>query len=405
MEIEHIYHEEWGRILATVIRLVGSFDLAEEAVQEAFTAALEQWPRDGIPENPRAWLIATARHKAVDHLRRAHRMELQDTDELARLSEAQQFTRPGAEESMPDERLSLIFTCCHPALSQESQVALTLRTLCGLSTEEIARAFLVPLPTMAQRLVRTKAKIRTAQIPYRVPDKLDLPERQDAVMLVVYLVFNEGYSASSGDSLVRRELCHEAIRLGRMLLELMPENPEVRGLLALMLLHHSRRNARTGPGNELITLEEQDRSLWQPDEIREGVALAEAALRAGSPGVYALQAAIAALHAQAACSADTDWQQIVGFYELLLAIQPSPVIALNHAAAVAMASGPAAGLRLLDQLHAAGELEGYYLLPAARADLLRRAGRWTEAAELYRFALALVKSAPERRFLERRLAE
>jgi RNA polymerase sigma-70 factor (ECF subfamily) len=283
-------------------------------------------------------------------------------------------------------------------------VALTLRTLCGLSTEEIARAFLVPLPTMAQRLVRTKEKIRKAQIPYRIPEKPDLPERQDAVMLVVYLVFNEGYSASSGDSLVRRELCHEAIRLGRMLLELIPENPEVRGLLALMLLHHSRRNARTGPVNELITLEDQDRSLWQQDEIREGVALVEGALRGGVPGVYSLQAAIAALHAQAERAADTDWPQIAGLYELLLAIQPSPVIALNHAAAIAMANGPEVGLRLLDQLQTAGELEGYYLLPAARADLLRRAGRWKEAAEAYRSALALVTSEPERQFLERRLA-
>jgi RNA polymerase sigma-70 factor (ECF subfamily) len=409
MDIEHLYHEEWGRILATVIRLVGSFDLAEEAVQEAFTVALERWPRDGAPENPRAWLITTARHKAVDHLRRRVRLEAK-REELERLAAFQEqtepeFPEPMLPETMPDERLSLIFTCCHTALSQESQVALTLRTLCGLSTEEIARAFLVPLPTMAQRLVRTKEKIRTAQIPYRVPDKLDLPERQDAVMLVVYLVFNEGYSASGGDSLVRRELCHEAIRLGRMLLELMPENPEVRGLLALMLLHDSRRNARTGPANELITLEEQDRLLWQQEQIREGVALAEAALRAGVPGVYSLQAAIAALHAQAARAADTDWGQIVGLYELLLAIQPSPVIELNHAAAVAMFSGPEAGLRLLDQLQSTGELEGYYLLPAARADLLRRAGRWVEAAEAYRAALVLVKSSPERMFLTRRLDE
>jgi RNA polymerase sigma-70 factor (ECF subfamily) len=404
MDIERLYHEEWGRILATVIRLVGSFDLAEEAVQEAFTVAVEQWPRDGSPENPRAWLITTARHKAIDHLRRKVRQEAKH-EEFERLAPFQRLELdPELPDTMPDERLSLIFTCCHPALSQESQVALTLRTLCGLSTEEIARAFLVPLPTMAQRLVRTKEKIRRAQIPYRIPDKLDLPERQDAVMLVVYLVFNEGYSASSGDSLVRRELCHEAIRLGRMLLELMPENHEVRGLLSLMLLHHSRRNARVGPANELITLEEQDRSLWQQNEIREGVVLVEGALRAGVPGVYSLQAAIAALHAQAERAADTDWPQIAGLYELLLAIQPSPVIALNHAAAVAMASGPEAGLRLLDQLQTAGELEGYYLLPAARADLLRRSGRWKEAAEAYRSALALVTSVPERQFLERRLA-
>jgi len=404
MDIERLYHEEWGRILAIVIRLVGSFELAEEAVQEAFTVALERWPRDGAPENPRAWLITTARNKAVDHVRRKVRLEAK-REELERLAAFQEQAVPEIPEIMPDERLSLIFTCCHPALSQESQVALTLRTLCGLSTEEIAKAFLVPLPTMAQRLVRTKEKIRTAQIPYRIPDKFDLPERQDAVMLVVYLVFNEGYSASSGDSLVRRELCREAIHLGRMLLELMPENPEVRGLLALMLLHDSSRKARTSPANELITLEEQDRSLWQQEEIREGVALVEMALRSGVPGVYSLQAAIAALHAQAARAADTDWQQIAGLYELLLAIQPSPVIELNHAAAVAMASGPEAGLRLLDQLQVAGELEGYYLLPAARADLLRRAGRWAEAAAAYRSALLLVKSGPERKFLERRLAE
>jgi RNA polymerase sigma-70 factor (ECF subfamily) len=405
MEIEHIYREEWGRILATMIRMVGSFDLAEEVVQEAFTAALEQWPHDGIPESPRAWLIATARHKAIDHLRRARRMEFQHSDELARLSEARQFTGTAAEEPMRDERLSLIFTCCHPALSQESQVALTLRTLCGLTTEEIARAFIVPLATMAQRLVRTKQKICDAQIPYRVPEAKDLPERLEAVMLVIYLVFNEGYAASSGDSLVRRELCREAIHLGRILCQLLPDNSEAQGLLAMMLLHDSRRDARTSAGNELITLEEQDRSLWDKKQIAEGLALAESALRSRSRGAYALQAAIAGLHAQAGRAADTDWRQIAELYRLLLSTHPSPVIELNRAAAVGMADGPDAGLRLLDELNHRGELDGYYLLPAARADLLRRAGRWEEASEAYRAALELVKTVPERQYLARRLAE
>ncbi|MBZ5533556.1 MAG: RNA polymerase sigma factor [Acidobacteriia bacterium] len=408
MNIEQIYRDEWGRVLASVIRLVGSFDLAEESVQEAFAAAVEQWPREGPPQNPRAWLISTARHKAIDHLRRARRVELQDAEDLARLAEAQPVH--GAETTidegpMRDERLSLIFTCCHPALAQESQVALTLRTLCGLTTEEIARAFLVPLPTMAQRLVRTKQKIRAAQIPYRVPDKRDLPDRLDAVMLVIYLVFNEGYAASSGDSLVRRELCQEAIRLGRILCELLPEDPGPRALLALMLLHDSRRAARTGPGNELITLEEQDRSLWDQDEIREGMALAESALRAGNHEEYALQAAIASLHAQAATVSDTDWPQIARLYDLLWQTHPSPVVELNRAAAIAMAFGPQQGLCLLDDLQSRGELAGYYLLPAARADLLRRDGQWTEAAASYRAALNLVKSATEKQYLERRLRE
>jgi RNA polymerase sigma-70 factor (ECF subfamily) len=405
MEIEHIYREEWGLILATMIRTVGSFDLAEEVVQEAFTAALEQWPRDGVPKSPRAWLITTARHKAIDHLRRARRVEFQDRDQLALLSEAHQFTGPAAEEPMRDERLSLIFTCCHPALSQESQVALTLRTLCGLTTEEIARAFIVPLATMAQRLVRTKQKIRDAQIPYRVPEAKDLPERLEAVMLVVYLVFNEGYAASSGDSLVRRELCREAIRLGRILCELLPGNSEAQGLLAMMLLHDSRRDARLSAGNELITLEEQDRALWDKEQIEEGLALAKAALPSGSRGAYALQAAIAGLHAQAGCAADTDWRQIAELYKLLLNAHPSPVIELNHAAAVGMANGPDAGLRLLRALERRGELDGYYLLPAARADLLRRARRWAEASQAYRAALGLVKTVPERQYLARRLAE
>jgi RNA polymerase sigma-70 factor (ECF subfamily) len=414
MNLDQIYRQEWGRVLASVIRLVGSFDLAEEAVQEAFTAAVEQWPAEGTPQNPRAWLVSTARHKAIDHLRRARRMELQEDEQLARSAEAQSLLDhdshmlpAGAtrDEIMNDERLSLIFTCCHPALAQESQVALTLRTLCGLTTEEIARAFLVPLPTMAQRLVRTKQKIRAAQIPYRVPEKRDLPERLEAVMLVIYLVFNEGYAASSGDSLVRRELCHEAIRLGRILCELMPDDPAPRGLLALMLLQDSRRAARTDPNNELITLEEQDRSLWDQDEIREGLALVESALRAGDRDEYALQAAIASLHAQAAAAFDTDWPQIARLYDLLLQVHPTPVVELNRAAAVGMAHGPQEGLRLLDELAARGELEGYHLLPAARADLLRRAGRFAEAAHSYRVALALVKAAAEKLYLEKRLRE
>ena len=405
MNIEQIYREEWGRVLASVIRLVGSFDLAEEAVQEAFAVAVEQWPREGAPQNPRNWLVSTARHKAIDQLRRNRRLELHSGEELSDLADAQAPQLPELESPMRDERLSLIFTCCHPALSQESRVALTLRTLCGLTTEEIARAFLVPLPTMAQRLVRTRQKIRSAQIPYRVPEKRDMQERMEAVMLVIYLVFNEGYSASSGDSLVRRELCREAIHLGRMLCELMPRDSGPQSLLALMLLQDSRRAARTGPGNELITLEEQDRALWDREEICEGLALVESALQAGDRSAYALQAAIAALHAQSASAAETDWAQITHFYDLLLREHPSPVVELNRAAAVGMAHSPQAGLRLLDGLESRGELQDYYLLPAARADLLRRAGRSQEAAKAYRAALALVKSLPEKQYLENRLTE
>ncbi len=425
MNIDQIYREEWGRVLATVIRMVGSFDLAEEAVQEAFTVAVEKWPAEGLPQNPRAWLVSTARHKAIDHLRRARRMELQEDDDLARTADSRSSLQKHSDESFleesmrdqsghhasmnhssgNDERLSLIFTCCHPALAQESQVALTLRTLCGLTTEEIARAFLVPLPTMAQRLVRTKQKIRAAEIPYRVPDKRDLPDRLEAVMLVIYLVFNEGYAASSGDNLVRRELCQEAIRLGRILCELLPDDPAPRALLALMLLHDSRRSARTGPNNELVTLEEQNRTLWDRDEIHEGQALVEAVLRAGHRDEYAIQAAIALLHAQAETPAETDWPQIAGLYDLLCHVHPTPVVELNRAAAVGMARGPEKGLQLLDELAARGELEDYYLLPAARADLLRRAGRKSEAAAAYRSALVQVKSSPEKQYLERRLRE
>ncbi len=406
MDIERLYREESGRILATLIRLIGDFDLAEEVVQEAFAAAVDQWPASGMPGNPRAWLVGTARHKAVDRLRRRTRFEAKraELEGLAGLDEPPVAIDP-PDSTVTDDRLRLIFTCCHPALAAESQVALTLRAVCGLSTEEIARAFLVPVPTMAQRLVRAKQKIRAARIPYRVPPDDVLPERLEAVMLVVYLVFNEGYAATSGDALVRRELCAEAIRLGRLLCELMPGRTEARALLALMLLHDSRRDARVGPDGRLVLLDEQDRRLWHRDQIREGIALVESALRDGRPGFYAVQAAIAALHAQADRAEATDWPQIARLYDMLCRLHPSPVVQLNRAAAVAMAEGPAKGLCLLDAIEARGDLRDYHLLPAARADLLRRLGRWAEAADAYRRALALVANDPERRFLERRLAE
>ena len=409
MDVERIYREESGRILATLIRLLGSFDLAEEVMQEAFAVALEQWPKQGIPDNPRAWLVSTAHHKGVDMLRRRTRFDSK-RDELQRLAELEQQLSE-AEENMlrpdgvSDDRLRLIFTCCHPALVLEAQVGLTLRTLCGLSTEEIARAFLVPLPTMAQRLVRAKQKIRDAGIPYQVPARPELKERLDAVMLVVYLVFNEGYSASSGDAVIRRELCAEAIRLERLICELLPADSESRALLALMLLHDSRQAARVDGNGEAVLLDEQNRSVWNQEEIREGLTLLDSALRAGAAGVYALQAAIAALHAQAARAEETDWKQIVALYEALLRLQPSPVVELNHAAAVAMAAGPGAGLRLLDGLEGKAELREYYLLPAARGDLLRRLEQWSEAALAYRRALALASNEGARSFLLRRLAE
>ena len=408
MDVERIYREESGRILATLIRLLGSFDLAEEVMQEAFAAALEQWPKRGIPDNPRAWLVSTAHHKGVDMMRRRTRFdskrdELQRLAELEqKLSEAENMLQP---EELSDDRLRLIFTCCHPALVLEAQVALTLRTLCGLSTEEIARAFLVPLPTMAQRLVRAKQKIRDARIPYQVPPRQELTDRLEAVMLVVYLVFNEGYSASSGDAAIRRELCAEAIRLGRLICELLPGESESRALLALMLLHDSRRVARVDGDGEVVLLEEQNRDLWDHGEIREGLGLVDSALRGGAAGPYALQAAIAAIHAQATRAEETDWKQIVALYEALLRLQPSPVVELNHAAAVAMADGPAAGLRLLDGLEGKAELREYYLLPAARGDLLRRLQEWSEAALAYRRALALTSNEAARSFLSRRLAE
>jgi RNA polymerase sigma-70 factor, ECF subfamily len=413
MNIETLYREESGRILATLIRLLGSFDLAEEAVQEAFAAALEQWPAQGTPANPRAWLVSTARNKAVDLLRRRSRFDSK-AEEIQRLAELEQFAAEPQDDDQSndlrnndhnDDRLKLIFTCCHPALVREAQVALTLRTLCGLTTEEIARAFLVPVPTLAQRLVRAQQKIRNAEIPYRIPPAEELASRVEAVMLVVYLVFNEGYSASSGEAVIRRELCAEAIRLARLLCQLLPDENEARGLLALMLLHDSRRDARVSADGEMILLEDQDRGARHRDQIEEGLTLLESVLRTSPASPYALQAAIAAMHARAKSAADTDWRQIAALYEVLCRVQPSPVVELNRAAAVAMSEGPAAGLRLLDALESESGLRDYYLLAAARADLLRRLNRWPEAANAYRRSLALVTAAPERRFLTRRLAE
>jgi len=402
--VEAVYRSDSRRVLATLIRLLGDFELAEEALHDAFAAAMQQWPQDGIPANPRAWLVSTGRFKAIDAMRRRARFDA-SVVELARRVEPESAAPDELEDRcVEDDRLRLIFVCCHPALPSEARAALTLREVCGLTTEEIARAFLATAPTVAQRIVRAKAKIRDARIPYEVPSQADLPDRLDTVLQVVYLVFNEGYSASAGTSLTRPDLADEAIRLGRLLMELLPE-PEVMGLLALMLLHESRRAARTSPEGDLILLDDQDRSLWKRDQIAEGSDLTERALASRRFGPYTLQAAIAAVHAQAPTAAATDWAQIAALYSLLERVEPSPVVELNRAVAVAMRDGPLAGLVLIDSILARGNLESYHLAHSAKADLCRRLGRREEARAAYERALTLTRQEPERRFLERRLAE
>ncbi|SDE12564.1 RNA polymerase sigma-70 factor, ECF subfamily [Variovorax sp. CF079] len=406
--VDAVYRSESRRIFATLVRLLGDFDLAEEALHDGFRAALEQWPASGIPASPRAWLVSAGRFKAIDGLRRRARFDAWDDAGDAAEAIADPALawdeRDADAETLEDDRLRLVFTCCHPALAPDAQVALTLREVCGLATEDIANAFLVPAPTIAQRIVRAKARIREARIPYQVPPVAELAERLDAVLRVVYLVFNEGYAASSGETLTRPDLSAEAIRLGRLLVDLLPE-PEAVGLLALMLLHESRRAARTSASGEMVLLDEQDRSLWNRASIEEGAALAMRALSSRRFGPYTLQAAIAAVHAEAADAQSTDWAQIAGLYEVLLRAEPSPVVALNRAVAIAMRDGPAAGLPLIDEILARGELADYHLAHAARADLCRRLGRTAEARASYERALALARQAPERQFLERRLAE
>lgn len=409
-KIDALYRTESRRVFATLIRLLGDFDRAEEALHDAFRTALERWPKEGIPAKPRPWLVSVGRFQAIDKLRRDQRYtDLGEHDAAAGSVEAEvQDIELWREEPLQDDRLRLIFTCCHPALSSEAQIALTLREMCGLTTEEIASAFLVPAPTLAQRIVRAKAKIRDAGIPYKVPESEDLPGRLAAVLRVVYLVYNEGYAASSGESLTRADLSSEAIRLGRLLVDLMPE-PEAKGLLALMLIHDSRREARTSPKGDVVLLEEQDRSTWNSAQIAEGQRLTEEALSSGRGGAYSLQAAIAAVHSEAASADETDWEQIVGLYDVLLRVEPSPVVALNRAVAVAMRDGgeegAEAGLALIDEILDSGELEDYHLTHAARADLFRRMDRKDEARTAYRRALELTPQEPARRFLERRLAE
>jgi RNA polymerase sigma-70 factor, ECF subfamily len=402
--VEDIYRSESRRVLATLIRLLGDFDLAEDALHDAFRAALEHWAKHGVPANPRTWLVSTGRFKAIDALRRRARFDA-SLAALAEQLDADTSAATGSQGSgVEDDRLRLIFTCCHPALASDARIALTLREVCGLTTEEIARAFLTTPSTVAKRIVRAKAKIRDARIPYHVPSREELPDRLDAVLHVIYLVFTEGYSASWGGWLTRPDLSGEAIRLGRLLTELLPE-PEALGLLALMLLHESRRAARTSPAGELVLLDEQDRSLWHHEQIAEGVTLVERALSSRRFGPYTLQAAIVAVHAEASNAAATDWAQIVGLYDVLARVEPSPVVALNRAVAVAMRDGPVAGLILIDALLARGELVDYYLAHAARADLCRRLGKIAQARAAYERALALTRQEPARRFLERRLGE
>jgi len=401
--VEAIYRDESRRVLATLIRVLGDFDLAEEALHDAFAAAVEQWPHQGVPANPRAWLVSAGRFKAIDGMRRRARFDASLAEIAARIETTS--PDPGDDlDNVEDDRLRLIFTCCHPALAPEAQVALTLREVCGLTTEAIASAFLTAPPTLAQRIVRAKAKIREAGIPYQIPSREELPNRLETVLQVIYLVFSEGYAASSGASLTRPDLSGEAIRLGRLVMELLPD-PEVVGLLSLMLMHDSRRHARTSPTGELVLLDDQDRLLWNQQQITEGKSLVAQALSSQQIGPYALQAAIAAEHAVASSADATDWARIVGFYDLLLQVAPSPVVELNRAVAVAMRDGPQSGLDLIDALLANGKLSDYHLAQAARADMYRRLGRVVEAQESYRQALALARQEPERRFLARRLAE
>ena len=403
--VDSVYRSESRRVLATLIRVLGGFDLAEEALHDAFAAAMEQWPRDGVPANPRAWLVSVGRFKAIDGIRRQARFDTGLTEELAeQLGGITDGSDELDEEHVVDDQLRLIFTCCHPALTPDAQIALTLREVCGLTTEEIAHAFLTAATTVAQRIVRAKAKIRDARIPYQVPSRDELPDRLDVVLQVIYLVFNEGYSASSGTSLTRHDLSGEAIRLGRLLIELLPE-PEVMGLLALMLLQESRRAARTSPDGEIVLLDDQDRSLWNRDLIAEGLVLVERALRSRRFGPYSLQAAIAGVHAQAPDAAATDWEEIVGLYDVLLRADPSPVIELNRAVAVAMRDGPLAGLALIDAILKRGDLNDYHLAHAARADMCRRLGKIVEARLSYKRAIGLTRQESQRQFLERQLVK
>src|SRR4051794_13110784 len=401
-QVDVLYRTESRRVLATLIRLLDDFDLAEEALHDAFAAAVEQWTSDGVPANPRSWLVSTGRFKAIDRLRRGARFENIDSAMIDRLEAARDPSKD--DDNLEDDRLRLIFTCCHPALSPDAQIALTLREVCGLTTEEVAHAFLTPPPALAQRIVRAKSKIREARIPYEIPARADIPERLDSVLHVIYLVFNEGYLATSGESLTRADLSAEAIRLGRLLVELLPE-PEVIGLLALMLLHDARRAARSSASGELILLDDQDRSLWNRPQIEEGAALVERAIQSHRFGPYTLQAAIAAVHAEARDAASTDWRQIVGLYDVLLRTDPSPIVELNRAAAVAMNEGPAAGLDLIDAILVRGDLVDYHLAHSARGDLCRRLGRVHDAIESYQMALSLTNQAAERSFIARRLEE